>query len=55
METPSSLDGFLDDFRRAFLIAKLPMLGQVAIGAEGHKVIEGVVALLAPLDLVVGL
>jgi hypothetical protein len=52
VETPSSLDGFLHDFRRAFLVAKLPMLGHVAVGAQGHQVREGVVALLASLDLV---
>ena len=36
-------------------VAQLPMLFYVAVRTEGHKVPEGVVALLAPLNLVVGL
>ena len=36
-------------------IEKLPVLPHVAIGTEGDEVIEGVVAQLAPLDLVVDL
>ncbi len=36
-------------------VAQLPMLFHVTVSTQGHKVIEGVVALLAPLDLVVDL
>ena len=35
--------------------AQWPVLLQVAVSTEGHKVFEGVVALLASLDLVVDL
>ena len=55
METPSSLDGSLHDFRRALLVAKLPMLAHVAVGAQSHQVREGVVSQLASLDLMMDL
>ena len=35
--------------------AQLPMLAHVAVGTKGHKVIDGVIAQLARLDLVVDL
>jgi hypothetical protein len=35
--------------------AQLPMLRQVAIGAQGHQVLERFAALMASLDLVVDL
>jgi hypothetical protein len=34
-------------------IEKLPVLGQVAVRAKRHQVLECVIPLLAPLDLVV--
>jgi hypothetical protein len=55
VETPSSVDGTLHDLRRAFLVAKLSMLSHVAVGAKGQQIVEGIVALLAPLDPVMHL
>jgi hypothetical protein len=46
VETPFSLGGFLDSIDRPCLKGKLPMLGHVAVSAQGHKVVQRVVRLL---------